>query len=83
MVNAAISSQVKQSYEIVPTHPPPSKVAFLGGGGGGGVVRIAQETSSLTSPWPRNNFHTVLMDFDAVSIWPQVRKCKVSNKYSY
>ena len=80
MVNAANSSQVKQSYEIVPTHPSPSKVAFLGGGGGGGggVVRIAQKT-----PWPRNNFHTVLMDFDAVSIWPQVRKCKVSNKYSY
>ena len=45
-----ILGQVKQSYEIVPTHPPPSKVAFLGGGGGGGVVRIAQETSSLTSP---------------------------------
>ena len=81
MVNAAISSQVKQSYEIVPTHPPPSKVAFFGGGGGG--VRIAEETHSVTPPWPRNNFHTVLTDFDVVSIWPQVRKRKASNKYSY
>ena len=47
-----ILGQVKQSYEIVPTHPPPSKVAFFGGGGGGGEggVRIAAETSSLTSP---------------------------------
>ena len=73
LVNAANSSQVKQSYEIVPTQSPPSKVAFFGGGGG--VVRIVEETHSLTPPWPRNNFHTVLTDFDAVSIWPEVRKC--------
>lgn len=48
LVNAANSSQVKQSYEIVPTQSLPSKVAFFGGGGG--VVRIAEETHSLTPP---------------------------------
>ena len=61
-----ILGQVKQSYEIVPTHPPPSKVAFFGGGGR--VVRTVEETHSLTPPLPRNNFHTILTDFDAVSI---------------
>ena len=58
------------------THPQQSCLVWRGGG----VVRIAEETHSLTPPWPRNNFHTVLTDFDAVSIWPQVRKCKARNK---
>ena len=85
MVNAANSSQVKQNYETGSLHcahsPIPSQVALFGGGGGG--AGIAEEIHSLTPPWPRNNFHTVLTDFDAVSIWLQVRKCKASNKYSY
>jgi len=70
LVNAANSSQVKQNYETGSLHcahsPVPCQVALFGRGRGG--VRIAEETPSLTSPSPRNNFHTVLTDFDAVSI---------------